>query len=60
MHHGTGIVDTLPGSVKGLQLVVPYVEAARAELVERGVRPMVVPTAPPPSRYVPWARCCRI
>jgi predicted enzyme related to lactoylglutathione lyase len=26
-----------PGSVKGLQLVVPDIEAARAELVERGV-----------------------
>ena len=26
-----------PGSVQGLQLVVPDVEAARAELVERGV-----------------------
>jgi catechol 2,3-dioxygenase-like lactoylglutathione lyase family enzyme len=35
---GTGIVDMLPGSVKGLQLVVPDIEAARAELVERGVQ----------------------
>ena len=34
---GTGIVDTAPGSVRGLQLVVPDVEAARAQLVERGV-----------------------
>lgn len=34
---GTGIVDTAPGSARGLQLVVPDVEAARAELVERGV-----------------------
>jgi catechol 2,3-dioxygenase-like lactoylglutathione lyase family enzyme len=34
---GTGIVDTPPGSVKGLQLVVPEIHAARAELVERGV-----------------------
>jgi catechol 2,3-dioxygenase-like lactoylglutathione lyase family enzyme len=34
---GTGIVDTPPGSVQGLQLVVPDIEAARAELVERGV-----------------------
>lgn len=34
---GTGIVDMKPGSVKGLQLVVPDIEAARAELVERGV-----------------------
>ena len=33
---GTGIVDMPPGSVKGLQLVVPDIEAARAELVERG------------------------
>ena len=34
---GTGISDAPPGSVKGLQLVVSDVEAARAELVERGV-----------------------
>ena len=34
---GTGIVDTPPGSVHGLQLVVPDAPAARAELVERGV-----------------------
>jgi catechol 2,3-dioxygenase-like lactoylglutathione lyase family enzyme len=33
---GTGLVDSAPGSVKGLQMVVPDVEAARAELVERG------------------------
>lgn len=34
---GTGIVDTPPGSVQGLQLVVPDIHAARAELAERGV-----------------------
>jgi catechol 2,3-dioxygenase-like lactoylglutathione lyase family enzyme len=35
---GEGIVpDMRPGSLKGLQLVVPDVKAARAELVERGV-----------------------
>jgi catechol 2,3-dioxygenase-like lactoylglutathione lyase family enzyme len=35
---GEGIVpDMPPGSLKGLQLVVPDVRAARAELVERGV-----------------------
>ncbi|HZD02025.1 MAG TPA: glyoxalase superfamily protein [Actinomycetes bacterium] len=34
---GTGLVDTPPGSVKGLQLVVSDINAARAELVERGV-----------------------
>jgi len=34
---GTGIVDTPPGSVQGMQLVVPDVHAARAELAERGV-----------------------
>ena len=33
---GTGRVESAPGSVKGLQLVVADVEAARAELVERG------------------------
>ena len=34
---GKGIVDTPPGSVQGLMLVVPDVQAARAELAERGV-----------------------
>ena len=34
---GTGLVDSAPGSLQGLQLVVPDIEAARAELVGRGV-----------------------
>lgn len=34
---GKGITDMPPGSLEGLQLVVPDVEAARAELVGRGV-----------------------
>jgi predicted enzyme related to lactoylglutathione lyase len=34
---GTGIVGTPPGSVQGLQLVVSDINAARAELLERGV-----------------------
>ena len=33
---GKGIVDTTPGSVRGLHLVVTDIEAARAELVGRG------------------------
>ena len=33
---GTGIVATSPGSVQGLQLVVPDIDVARAELLERG------------------------
>jgi catechol 2,3-dioxygenase-like lactoylglutathione lyase family enzyme len=34
---GKGIVDTEPGSVQGLQMVVSDIHAARAELLERGV-----------------------
>jgi predicted enzyme related to lactoylglutathione lyase len=34
---GTGITDAAPGSIRGLQLVVDGIDAARAELVERGV-----------------------
>lgn len=34
---GTGITDAAPGSVRGLHLVVSDIEAANAELVERGV-----------------------
>jgi catechol 2,3-dioxygenase-like lactoylglutathione lyase family enzyme len=34
---GTGLLDTPPGSVPGLQMVVSDIHAARAELRERGV-----------------------
>jgi catechol 2,3-dioxygenase-like lactoylglutathione lyase family enzyme len=34
---GTGLGDMRPGSVQGLQLVVPDIHAARAELLQRGV-----------------------
>jgi catechol 2,3-dioxygenase-like lactoylglutathione lyase family enzyme len=34
---GSGLSDTKPGSVQGLQLVVSDINAAREELVERGV-----------------------
>jgi predicted enzyme related to lactoylglutathione lyase len=34
---GTGIMETEPGSVQGLQLVVSDADAARAHLIERGV-----------------------
>ena len=35
---GSGVVPSMPpGSLKGLQLVVPDIRKARAELVERGV-----------------------
>jgi predicted enzyme related to lactoylglutathione lyase len=34
---GKGLTEKPPGSVEGLQLVVPDINAARAELVERGV-----------------------
>ncbi len=34
---GTGLVETPPGTVQNLQLVVPDIQAARAQLAERGV-----------------------
>ena len=34
---GEGVTDAQPGSVKGMQLVVPDIEAAHAELSGRGV-----------------------
>src|SRR5918992_3942676 len=34
---GKGLLETQPGSVQGMQLVVSDINAARAELVERGV-----------------------
>jgi hypothetical protein len=41
---GTGIVDTLSGSVQGLHLVVSDINAARSQLVERGVEVSEVQT----------------
>jgi catechol 2,3-dioxygenase-like lactoylglutathione lyase family enzyme len=34
---GTGVTDMEPGTFKGLQLVVDDIEAARAELLGRGI-----------------------
>jgi catechol 2,3-dioxygenase-like lactoylglutathione lyase family enzyme len=34
---GVGVIDTPPGSVQGLHLVVQDIHAARAELLARGV-----------------------
>ena len=34
---GKGITDAAPGSVRGTHLVVSDIEAARAELIDRGV-----------------------
>ncbi len=46
---GLGITDAAPGSVRGLQLVVSDIEAARSELVGRGV-----PAGP--VQEFPWGR----
>ena len=46
---GTGMSTKEPGSVEGLQLVVADVEAARSELLERGVEVTEV-------QDVPWGR----
>jgi predicted enzyme related to lactoylglutathione lyase len=46
---GTGIMDTVPGSVQGLQLVVADADAARAHLVENGVEAGEV-------QEFPWGR----
>jgi catechol 2,3-dioxygenase-like lactoylglutathione lyase family enzyme len=36
IHFGKGVTTAAPGSVQGIYLVVPDIEAARAELVARG------------------------
>jgi predicted enzyme related to lactoylglutathione lyase len=46
---GTGITDKAPGSVAGLQLVVTDAEAARAELLGRGVEASDI-------QQFPWGR----
>ena len=43
---GTGITEAPPGSARGLQLVVDDIEAARRELVERGVEASPVQSFP--------------
>ncbi len=51
---GRGLVDMTPGSLKGLQLVVKDIRAARAWLFERGVEvgevQVVGATGPRPAR----------
>ena len=46
---GTGIMETEPGSVQGLQLVVGDIEAAHSELAGRGVEVS-------PVQDFPWGR----
>jgi predicted enzyme related to lactoylglutathione lyase len=46
---GKGVVDTEPGSVQGLQLVVGDIETAHAELSGRGVEVS-------PIQDFPWGR----
>ena len=53
---GVGIVDTAPGSVQGLHLVVPDIRATRAELLGRGVEiSEVVDMSPPGKPTVSYA-----
>jgi catechol 2,3-dioxygenase-like lactoylglutathione lyase family enzyme len=37
IHFGTGITPAVPGSTRGLYLIVSHIEAARGELAGRGV-----------------------
>jgi catechol 2,3-dioxygenase-like lactoylglutathione lyase family enzyme len=37
IHFGTGLTSAVPGSARGLYLIVSDIEAARAELVGRGI-----------------------
>jgi len=46
---GVGVTDMAPGSVQGLQIVVSDVEAAHAELKERGVDVSDI-------QQLPWGR----
>jgi uncharacterized glyoxalase superfamily protein PhnB len=46
---GEGLSDMAPGSARGLQLVVADADAARAELVSRGVDA-------PEVQEMPWGR----
>jgi catechol 2,3-dioxygenase-like lactoylglutathione lyase family enzyme len=60
IHFGTGITTAEPGSAQGLELVVEDIEAARADLISRGVdvsevfeqRPPGLESAPGRSYFV--------
>jgi catechol 2,3-dioxygenase-like lactoylglutathione lyase family enzyme len=61
IHFGTGITSATPGSASGLYLVVSDIEAARAELVDRGVEVsevfhLAAPGKPPVSGPDPERR----
>lgn len=43
---GVGIVDSAPGSLRGLQLVVEDIDEARTELIGRGLRVSEVTRGP--------------
>jgi catechol 2,3-dioxygenase-like lactoylglutathione lyase family enzyme len=43
---GLGVTDMPPGAMKGLQLVVGDINAARAELLERGIEVSEITKAP--------------
>ncbi|HEV3397735.1 MAG TPA: VOC family protein, partial [Actinomycetes bacterium] len=47
---GVGVVDTPPGSIQGLHLVVPNIRAARDELLARGVEVSEVQDMAPPGK----------
>lgn len=64
IHFGTGLTPATPGSASGLYLVVSDIEAARAELVERGAEVSEVfhregPGKPPISGRDPGGRSYR-
>ncbi len=46
---GKGLADMEPGTIKGLQIVVPDADAAHAELTERGIEVSEV-------QQFPWGR----
>src|SRR4051794_31143465 len=48
IHFGKGITDAAPGSVKRLILAVADIDAAREDLVSRGVDVSEVDVTPPP------------
>jgi catechol 2,3-dioxygenase-like lactoylglutathione lyase family enzyme len=50
---GSRIAGMRPGSLKGLQLVVPDIRAAHAELVERGVEVSEIQVADASGRFHP-------
>jgi catechol 2,3-dioxygenase-like lactoylglutathione lyase family enzyme len=53
IHFGKGLTSSAPGAIKGLYLVVSDIEAARADIVSRGIRVSEIFHSAPGAQHLP-------